>query len=127
MQENRSFHHYFGTLQGVRGVDDPSDAWKQRGWAPGVGPTPAGHTMPFRLDTNSGASLDGECINDPDHSWAGLHAAWNGDRNDGGLPMMGCFTQAADVDSELNRRGIQPSYPPDFAADVAANRLPAVS
>lgn len=242
MQENRSFDHYFGTLQGVRGFDDPSDAWKQRGWAPNVGPTKTGYTMPFRLDTTRGPSLDGECINDPDHSWAGLHAAWNGGRNDGWLPMsinsvgpangpalmgyyergdipvhyeladaftlcdnyhasvigptdpnrlywmsasidpdgvaggplletptqlpkftyswrtmpenlrdagvswkiynnkdfgplssvildgmMACFTQAADVNSELNRRGIVPTYPNDFAADVAADTLPSVS
>ncbi len=70
MQENRSFDHYFGTLPGVRGFDDPSDAWKQRGWAPNVGPTKTGYMMPFRLDTTRGPSLDGECINDPDHTWA---------------------------------------------------------
>ena len=26
MQENRSFDHYFGTLAGVRGFDDPDGA-----------------------------------------------------------------------------------------------------
>ncbi len=41
--------------------------------------------------------------------------------------MMACFTQAADVNSELNRRGIVPTYPNDFAADVAADTLPSVS
>ena len=87
MQENRSFDHYFGTYSGVRGFGEASPAWKQYGWAPGKGPTPSGYTMPFRLDTTAGANLDGECINDPDHSWAGLHQAWNGGRNDGWLPM----------------------------------------
>ncbi|GED97115.1 phospholipase C [Gordonia crocea] len=87
MQENRSFDHYFGTMSGVRGFGEPSPAWKQYGWAPGVGPTRRGYTMPFRLDTTRGPTLDGECINDPDHSWAGMHKAWNGGRNDGWLPM----------------------------------------
>ena len=41
--------------------------------------------------------------------------------------MMGCFTQAADPNSELARRGIAPIYPNDFQADVAGNTLPAVS
>lgn len=95
MQENRSFDHYFGTMSGVRGFDDASPAWKQRGWAPagtpgappGGGPSKSGYTMPFRLDTTRGATLDGECINDPDHTWAGMHAAWNHGKNDGWLPM----------------------------------------
>ncbi len=87
MQENRSFDHYFGTMSGVRGFDDPSPAWQQRGWAPRIGPTKTGYTVPFRLNTTRGATLDGECINDPDHSWGGMHAAWNNGRNDGWLPM----------------------------------------
>ncbi|MFE3104729.1 phospholipase C [Nocardia tengchongensis] len=242
MQENRSFDHYFGTMSGVRGFDDPSPAWNQYGYTPGVGPTPDGFLNPFRLDTTRGASLDGECINDPDHSWAAMHKAWNNGRNDGWMPMsiasvgagngpaamgyytqadipvhwdlanaftlldnyhcsvlgptdpnrlywmsatidpdgrnggplletptlipqnayswrtmpenlsdagvswkiynnrdvgplssvildgmMGCFKQAADPNSELARRGKAPAYPQDFAADVAANQLPAVS
>lgn len=242
MQENRSFDHYFGTMSGVRGFDEKSPAWKQRGWAPGVGPTRRGYTMPFRLDTTRGPSLDGECVNDPDHSWAGMHRAWNHGRNDRWLPMsiasvgaanapalmgyytekdipihralaeaftvcdnyhcsvlgptspnrlywmsatldpegkhggplletptilpqhvyswrtmpenlseagvswkvynnrdagplstalldgmISCFKQSADPDSELARRGIAPTYPQDFAADVRSGRLPKVS
>ena len=242
MQENRSFDHYFGTYSGVRGFGEASSLWKQHGWAPGTGPTPTGYTMPFRLDSRIDANLDGECINDPDHSWAGLHRAWHGGRNDGWLPMsidsvgpanapalmgyyeredipvhrslaeaftlcdnyhcsvlgptdpnrlywmsasidpagthggplletptlipkfvyswrtmpenlrdagvswkiynnkdlgpvssvvldgmLGCFKQAQNPNSELARRGLAPTYPNDFAADVAANRLPAVS
>ncbi len=87
MQENRSFDHYFGTYSGVRGFGEASTVWKQYGWAPGVGPTTSGYTLPFRLDTRNDANLDGECINDPDHSWAGMHRSWNGGRNDGWLPM----------------------------------------
>ncbi|MBL1077973.1 phospholipase C [Nocardia sp. 2] len=242
MQENRSFDHYFGTMSGVRGFGESSPAWQQYGYAPGVGPTPDGFIVPFRLDTERGATLDGECVNDPDHGWVGMHQAWNNGANDGWMPMsiaavgpgnaaaamgyytradvpvhhdladafticdnyhcsvlgptdpnrlywmsgtidpdgrhggplletptlipqnayswrtmpenlseggvswkiynnrdlgpissvildgmMGCFTQAADPNSELARLGKAPTYPNDFAADVAANRLPAVS
>ncbi|TSD99299.1 phospholipase C [Skermania sp. ID1734] len=78
MQENRSFDHYFGTLSGVRGFDDPSPAWRQYGYQPGVGPTPDGYLMPFRLDTNTGTNLSGECVNDPTHAWGPQHECWNG-------------------------------------------------
>ncbi|MQY21160.1 alkaline phosphatase family protein [Nocardia macrotermitis] len=242
MQENRSFDHYFGTMSGVRGFGDKSAAWRQYGYAPGIGPTADGYILPFRLDTNRGPSLDGECINDPDHSWPGMHASWNGGRNDRWMPMsiasvgagngpaamgyhtredipihheladafticdhyhcsvlgptdpnrlywmsahidpegvaggplvetptilpqnayswrtmpenlsaagvswkmynnrdigpvssvfldgmLSCFKQAADPNSELARRGKAPVYPSDFAADVAADKLPSVS
>jgi phospholipase C len=82
MQENRSFDHYFGSLSGVRGFDDPSPVWRQYGFEPGIGPTPTGYQLPFRLDTNAGVNLDGECINDPTHSWGPMHQAWNGGAND---------------------------------------------
>ncbi|GAA4470956.1 phospholipase C [Rhodococcus olei] len=242
MQENRSFDHYFGTLSGVRGFDDPSPAWRQYGFEPGVGPTPSGYLNPFRLDSTRGPSLDGQCVNDPTHSWGPQHEAWNGGAMDrwvdvhlahegpgngpatmgyytradipvhyaladaftvcdhyfcsvlgptdpnrlywvsgtidpdgraGGplvetptlLPenvyswrtypenleeagvswkiyqnkdigavsgvlldgMLGCFTQASNPQSVLARRGIDPVYPNDFRADVAAGTLPAVS
>jgi phospholipase C len=78
MQENRSFDHYFGTLSGVRGFDDPSPAFEQRGYAPGIGPTPTGWLNPFRLDVTHGATLDGDAINDPTHDWGPQHRSWNG-------------------------------------------------
>ncbi|MGW5072776.1 phospholipase C [Rhodococcus sp. NPDC004095] len=242
MQENRSYDHYFGTLSGGRGFDEPSAAWNQYGYSPGRGEDPNGFVNPFRLDTTRGTSLDGECINDPDHSWAGTHQAWNNGANDRWMPMsiasvgvgnaaaamgyytrddipihhqladaftlcdnyhcsvlgptdpnrlywmsgtidpdglaggplvetptvipkfvyswktypesleeagvswkiynnrdlgpassvaldgmMGCFTQARDPNSALARKGIAPTYPHDFRADVAAGTLPAVS
>ncbi|CAG7584963.1 phospholipase C [Rhodococcus opacus] len=242
MQENRSFDHYYGTLSGVRGFDDPSPAWQQYGWTPGAGPTPTGFLNPFRLDTTQGTHLDGECINDPTHSWGPQHDAWNGGAMDRWMPvhiahegplngpatmgyytradipvhydladafticdhyfcsvlgptdpnrlywmtgtidpdglaggplvetptviprfvyswrtypenlqeagvswkvyankdlgpvssvaldgMLGCFTQYSDPNSELARRGLDPTYPNDFRADVANGTLPAVS
>lgn len=82
MLENRSFDHYFGTLSGVRGFGDASPAFQQYGYSPGIGPTPTGYLNPFRLDTTRGATLSGECINDPTHSWGPQHRAWNGGRMD---------------------------------------------
>jgi phospholipase C len=77
MQENRSFDHYFGTLSGVAGFGDDSPAFNQYGFAPAVGPTPTGFLNPFRLNTNQGPTLDGECINDPTHNWGPQHQCWN--------------------------------------------------
>ena len=94
MQENHSFDNYFGTRYGVNGFgntpNSPPPVFQQRGWAPspsGGGPTnfndPTQFTLPYRLNTERGR---GECINDPDHSWAGMHAAWNGGANNNWLP-----------------------------------------
>jgi phospholipase C len=77
LQENRSFDHYFGTMSGVRGFDDASPAFRQRGYTPGVGPDPDGYLNPFRLSTTQGATLDGEVINDPTHDWGPQHQSWN--------------------------------------------------
>ena len=53
MKENRSFDHYFGTLRGVRGFDDPA-ATRPDGSSVFRQPDPLsrdGHVLPFRLDT----------------------------------------------------------------------------
>jgi phospholipase C len=42
-------------------------------------------------------------------------------------PFVSYFKQAADPTSELARRGIAPSYPANFVADVLADNLPQVS
>jgi phospholipase C len=77
MQENRSFDHYFGTMSGVRGFDDSSPAFRQRGYEPGKGASPAGYLNPFRLNCTHGATLNGEVINDPTHDWGPQHQAWH--------------------------------------------------
>ena len=79
MQENRSFDHYFGTLSGVRGFGDTSPAFRQFGYDPATRKaSDSAFLEPFRLDTTHGATLDGECINDPTHSWGPQHQCWNG-------------------------------------------------
>jgi phospholipase C len=72
MQENRSFDHYFGTLSGVRGFGDKSNAqaFKQK--------STSGKTVePFRLPAGGIAY----CMPDITHDWAPQHAAWNHGKN----------------------------------------------
>jgi phospholipase C len=54
MQENRSFDHYFGTLNGVRGFGDPRPVRLPGGasvWQQPSGEHPAGYVMPFHGDS----------------------------------------------------------------------------
>src|SRR5581483_1963916 len=76
VQENRSFDHFFGTLSGVRGFDDPSalpgvfrQAWNG----------PGGRLAPFHLNSQTTA---GACHNDITHAWVAQHQSWNGGRMD---------------------------------------------
>jgi phospholipase C len=82
MQENRSFDHYYGTLSGVRGFNDAAaisaGLFKQKGYNVSTKKADdSSYVMPFRLDTTRGATLDGEAINDPTHTWGPQHQAWN--------------------------------------------------
>src|ERR1700761_6819562 len=54
MQENRSFDHYFGTMAGVRGFDDPNALQLPNGKSVFYQPdpeNPSGYLLPFHLDT----------------------------------------------------------------------------
>src|SRR5262245_52530779 len=54
MQENRSFDHYFGTMAGVRGFDDPQAMTLSNGRSVFHQPdpqSPSGFLLPFHLDT----------------------------------------------------------------------------
>jgi phospholipase C len=93
MQENRSFDHYFGTLRGVRGFNDPrvlelgggDPVWKQpttaihtKFWKPrGIG-ADTGWVYPFHLDTRA----SGDHHEGTDHGWSTGHGSWNLGRND---------------------------------------------
>jgi len=69
MQENRSFDHYFGTLRGVRGFDDPRPLRLRNGnpvWQQPAGDGTERRPFPLESRTSSApmmASLD--------HSWKG--------------------------------------------------------
>jgi phospholipase C len=88
MQENRSFDHYFGSLRGVRGFNDPRPAllpsgkpvWYQpaasvktkhyhdRGLA-----KDAPHVLPFYLNPRRTTEFQAGT----DHGWSSGHQAWN--------------------------------------------------
>jgi phospholipase C len=81
MQENRSFDHCFGTLQGVRGYNDPRVITQPDGNSVWLQSDSKGHTYaPFRFD-----------INDTKITWMGStphnrHSqidAWNSGKHDG--------------------------------------------
>lgn len=90
MQENRSFDHYFGTMQGVRGFGDrfpipvaPAAAglagsvWFQRNDQPAAAPRVV---APFRLDTEQ--SFEQIRVTSTPHLWPNAQGAWNHGRLD---------------------------------------------
>ena len=82
MQENRSFDHYFGTLAGVRGFDDPNALKLSTGRSVFYQPddqNPNGYLLPFHLDTRSSSA---QKIPSTSHAWAVQHASWNGGKMD---------------------------------------------
>ncbi len=85
MKENRSFDHYFGTLSGARGFDDPG-AVRRDGSSIFRQSDPesiAGYTLPFRLDT---AKTNAQRLHELSHAWGPQHAAWNAGRMDNWIP-----------------------------------------
>ncbi|MEO5625347.1 MAG: phospholipase C, phosphocholine-specific [Dokdonella sp.] len=96
MQENRSFDHYFGSLRGVRGFDDPRPIAIPGGDPVWYQPTSGtlGYVLPFRLDTQATGA---QCLGDINHSWKGSHTAWKNHDNwihEKGPMCMGHFTRA---------------------------------
>jgi phospholipase C len=86
MQENRSFDHYFGTMAGVRGFDDPAALKLTEGKSVFYQPdavNPDGYLLPFRLDTRRSSA---QKIPSTSHAWEVQHQAWNGGKMDQWLP-----------------------------------------
>jgi phospholipase C len=78
MQENRSFDHYFGTMPGVRGFNDPSvpkslfyqyDAQN-----------PDKYLLPFHADTQTTSAQQ---LPSNSHSWGPQHDSWDNGKMDG--------------------------------------------
>jgi len=85
MKENRSFDHYFGSLSGVRGFDDPS-AVRADGSSVFRQPDPLnrdGYVLPFRLNT---LTTRGQRLHDLSHAWGTQHASLNGGAMDRWVP-----------------------------------------
>ncbi|MFZ6678776.1 phosphocholine-specific phospholipase C [Undibacterium sp. Tian12W] len=73
MQENRSFDHYFGTLAGVRGFDDPRAISLPNGAPVWQQPNPAGGSvLPFHFDVRNTSALSVGT----NHSWKGSQQTW---------------------------------------------------
>jgi phospholipase C len=86
MQENRSFDHYFGTLAGVRGFNDPKARKLSNGRSIFYQPdaeNPDGYLLPFHLDTRASSA---QKIPSTSHAWAVQHEAWNYGEMDLWLP-----------------------------------------
>ena len=101
MQENRAFDHYFGTLKGVRGFNDPRAVLLANGDAVWYQPSGVGseYVLPFH-PTTPVASGDGDpdmgvtFIEDLDHGWQGTHLAWNYGAYDQWVPNKTSTTMA---------------------------------
>jgi phospholipase C len=91
MQENRSFDHYFGSLQGVRGFGDPRAVTLPSGNPVWCQPHGDGYVMPFRP---AAANLGLRFLEDLPHDWTSTHAAWNQGKYDGWVAAKGATTMA---------------------------------
>jgi phospholipase C len=82
MQENRSFDHYFGTMSGVRGFDDPNALILPNGRSVFHQPDPKnpnGYLLPFHLDTRK---TNAQKQPSTSHSFGVQRASWNGGKMD---------------------------------------------
>jgi len=89
IQENRSFDHYFGTLRGVRGFDDPGMQQLSSGRPVLYQPdalNPDGHELPFLIRN---ANAGGQCVADLSHAWDAQHNSWHSGSMDAWLPAHG--------------------------------------
>jgi phospholipase C len=95
MQENRSFDHYFGSLQGVRGFADRATVQIAGGYSVFNQPDGSGRQYPWQLsDTNTwwwGTSKEdlAQCDGSLDHSWSTQHSAWNNGAMDNWVSAKG--------------------------------------
>ena len=67
-QENRAFDHYFGSLRGVRGFDDPRAVKLPNGRPVWQQPNGNSTVMPFRVDNAGGLFIE-----DVAHGWNDGH------------------------------------------------------
>jgi phospholipase C len=92
MQENRSFDHYFGTMPGVRGFQDPTAITLSTGrsvfYQPDAGHAD-GYLTPFHYDTKTTAAQVAPSL---DHGWATQHQAWDSGAMDQWVAAKGQYT-----------------------------------
>jgi phospholipase C len=102
MQENRSFDHYFGTLRGVRGFDDPRAVRLSSGAPVWQQPGEGGPVSPFHPDA---PDLGLQFLVDLPHGWSDTQDAWNQGKYDRWVPTKSATTMAY-----LTRRDIPFHY-----------------
>ena len=87
MQENRSFDHYLGTLNGVRGFSDPRAVKLHTGNSvfhqPAASATGEAYVLPYNP---TAANLGLQFIEDLEHDWDTTHVAWNSGNYDQWVP-----------------------------------------
>jgi phospholipase C len=94
MQENRSFDHYFGSLQGVRGFADRAGITLQGGYSVFNQASGSGRRYPWAMSSTAPAAgqtpaVLAQCDGSLDHSWTTQHAAWNNGKMDGWVLAKG--------------------------------------
>src|SRR5262245_40340877 len=98
MQENRSFDHYFGMLQGVRGFSDPRAVKLPSGKPVWHQPNGASDLLPFRPDVPDVGQM---FLPDPPHGWTDTHAAWDDGKYDQWVPNKGVATMTYHTRKDL--------------------------
>ena len=93
VQENRSFDHYFGCLNGVRGFGDRNTLLFQNGKSDLYQSQGTNYVLPF----------DGgnQCLGDVAHFWSDAHAAWNWGKWDQWIPAKGTQSMTCLTRNEL--------------------------
>jgi phospholipase C len=94
MQENRSFDHYFGMLQGVRGFADRAGVTLAGGYSVFDQPNGASRQYPWAFNTTSSmfgqsSEVVTQCDGSLSHSWSTQHAAWNSGKMDSWVSAKG--------------------------------------
>ncbi|GAA4882939.1 phosphocholine-specific phospholipase C [Kitasatospora terrestris] len=93
MQENRSFDHYFGTLNGVRGYGDISAIQLDAANTVFNQKNGSGRQYPYAL-TPTATEAQAQCAADLSHSWSTQHSAWNGGKMDSWVSAKGVASLA---------------------------------
>lgn len=79
MQENRSFDHYFGHLNGVRGFNDPRVLKRADGKSVMHQTYKTTEYLPYHFDTKN---VHAQWLGSQNHEWSAFHGTWNEGRND---------------------------------------------
>jgi phospholipase C len=87
MQENRAFDHYFGSLRGVRGFNDPRAVKLPNGNPVWQQPNGAASVMPFRVDNAANVFVE-----DVAHGWNDGQKAWDNGKYDQWIANKGTTT-----------------------------------